>query len=145
MRTFGICVLLALTGITNSVFGQTAAPLPKTMSGHWTVVVPGRQTYTDTMSVTLDVPSGTGPLTGRLTSHGVICGALDEPLTGTWDGTELRFESQVRPNVNTQRMGGECGSGKITFVLTRKPGQDRFEGESHREAPFAPAQITLAP
>ena len=132
MSAFHRCVLLALIGTTIEVLAQTAAPLPSKMSGRWTAVVPGGQTFTDTMSVVLDVPATTGPLTGRLTVRGVTCGALDEPLTGTWDGTELRFESRVRPNVNSQRMNGECGTGKTTFVLSRKPGQAVFEGESRR-------------
>jgi hypothetical protein len=71
------------------------------------------------MSIVLDVPATTGPLTGRLTVRGVTYGAIDEPLTGTWDGTELRLESQVRPNVNAHRMNGECGTGKTTFALSR--------------------------
>jgi hypothetical protein len=137
--------LLALLIFTGMVFAQTAAPLPKAMSGRWTAVIPGGRTFTDTMSVVLDVPAGTGPVTGHLTSRGVTCGATNEPLTGTWDGTELRFESQVRPNVNTQRANGDCGNGRIIFVLTRKAGHTNFEGESRREGMSVPAQITLAP
>jgi hypothetical protein len=145
MCPFRTCVLLALMGATIGVLAETAAPLPKTMSGRWTAVVPGRQTFTDTMSVVLDVPATTGPLAGHLTLRGVTYGAIDEPLTGTWDGTELRFESQVRPNVNAQRMNGECGTGKVTFALSRKPGQAVFEGESRRDASPVPSQVTLAP
>jgi len=145
MGYFRLCMLIALAGITGEVLAQATAELPGRMSGRWTAVVPGRATYSDTMSVTLDVPSGTGPLTGRLTSRGVTCGALDEPLTGTWDGTELRFESLVRPNVNAQRADGNCGTGRVTYVLKRKPGQSAFEGESHREGLKIAVQVTLAP
>ncbi len=145
MRAIAICILLVVMGVTHGVAAQTAAPLPKTLSGRWTAVVPGGRTFTDTMSVVLDVPATTGPLTGRLTLRGVTCGAIDEPLTGTWDGTELHFESQVRPNVNAQRTNGECGTGKVTFVLSRKPGQAVFEGESRRDAAPGASQITLAP
>ena len=127
------------------VLAQTVAPLPKTLSGRWTVVVPGRSTFTDSMSVVLDVPAQAGPLTGRLTSRGVTCGALDEPLVETWDGTELRFESKVRPNVNVTRMNGDCGSGSVTYVLTRKPGETTFEGEARRDGTATPVQVTLAP
>jgi hypothetical protein len=127
------------------VFAQTAAPLPKAMSGRWTAVIPGGRTFTDTLSVALDAPAGTGPVTGHFTNRGVTCGAANEPLTGTWDGTELRFESQVRPNVNVQRANGDCGTGRISFVLTRKAGQATFEGESRRDGMSVPAQITLAP
>jgi hypothetical protein len=137
--------LLVLAGLAGLVFAQAVAPLPKAMSGRWTAVVPGGRTFTDSLSVVLEVPGGTGPLTGRLTLRGVVCGALDEPLSGTWDGYELRLESQVRPNVNVQRANGECGSGRMTFKLTRKPGQTTFDGEAVRDAAPAPSQVTLAP
>jgi len=145
MRSGRNLAVLIFVGSIGTVLAQTPAPLPKTMSGHWTAVVPGGRTFTDSLSVVLDVPGGTGPLTGRLTIRGVTCGALDEPLTGTWDGSELRMESQVRPNVNAQRANGECGTGRVTFNLTRKPGQTAFNGESLRDAAPAPAQVTLAP
>jgi len=41
------------------------------MSGRWTSVAPGGRTFTDTWSVVLDGPGGTGPFTGRLTLRGV--------------------------------------------------------------------------
>ena len=138
-------VLLVLAGSAGLVLAQAAAPLPKAMSGRWTAVVPGGRTFTDSLSVVLEVPGGTGPLAGRLTLRGVVCGALDEPLSGTWDGNELRMESHVRPNVNTQRPNGECGTGRITLKLSRKPGQTTFEGEAVRHAAPAPTQVTLAP
>ena len=127
------------------VLAQAIEPLPKTMSGRWTAVVPGGRTFSDTLSVVLEVPGGTGPLTGRLTLRGVTCGAVDEPLSGTWDGTELRMESRVHPNVNALRANGECGTGRVTFNLTRKPGRTTFDGESLRDAAPTPSQITLAP
>lgn len=145
MRTLRICLLAALTGVASVALAQLVAPLPKSLSGRWMTIgggVTGR-TFTDTMSVAFDDPVGIGPVRGRLTSRGVVCGAMDEPLTGTWDGSELRFESQVRPNVNVARKNGDCGTGHISFVLTRKLGRTGFEGESHRDG--STAQITLAP
>jgi hypothetical protein len=130
---------------TSVVWAQADAPLPRSLSGRWTTVVPGVATFTDTMSLTLDAPVQPGPVTGRMTSRGVGCGSQDEPLVGTWDGTVLRFESKVHPNVNTQRMNGQCGTGGTTVVLTRKLGQSTFEGESRRDGMAAPAQVTLAP
>ena len=143
MRLSLICLFVAW--LATSVFAAETAPLPKAMSGRYTAVVPGQQTYTDSLSVVLDAPSGTGPVTGRLTVRGVTCGAVDEPLSGTWDGTELRFESLVKPNVNAQRLNGQCGSGKVTFVLSRKPGQTSFEGESRRDGSPIVTQVKLAP
>jgi len=60
-------------------------------------------------------------------------------------GTELRFEAQVHPNVNAQQANGDCGSGRVTYILIRKPGQNVTEGESRRDGAPVPAQVTLAP
>jgi hypothetical protein len=142
LRSRALLILMSFSVIT---LAQTIMPLPKTLSGRWTAVVPGVGTFSDTISVVLDVPAQPGPLTGRLTSRGVTCGAMDEPLVGNWDGTELRFESKVQANVNVQRLNGQCASGRITYVLTRKPGQAAFEGEARRDGMSSPAQVTLAP
>jgi hypothetical protein len=101
--------------------------------------------YVDSVSVALEPVDPSGRVTGRLTARGVTCGALDEPLVGTWDGSVLRFESKVKPDVNTQRMNGDCASGRITYVLTRKPGQSSFEGEAVRDGMSAPVHVTLSP
>jgi hypothetical protein len=42
-------------------------------------------------------------------------------------------------------MNAQCGSGKVAFLLTRKSGQQKFEGESHRDGAPAPAQVSLVP
>jgi hypothetical protein len=108
------------------------------------VVLPNGRLYTDTMSVVLDAPAANGAVTGRLTVRGVTCGAQDEPLTGTWDGVQLRFESQVRPNVNAQQKDAQCASGKVVYVLRRKPGQLAFDGEFTRDGMNVPGQATLS-
>ena len=136
---------LVAVGVSVAAFAQSVAPLPKSLSGSWTAVVPGRATFTDSMSVVLDGPGEPGPLTGRMTSRGVTCGALDEPLTGSWDGKELRLESKVRPNVNVARINGDCASGRVTYVLTRRSGQAKFEGEGQRDGMSIPVQVTLSP
>jgi len=143
MRWSLTCLFLAW--LATNVVADEVMPLPKAMSGRYTAVVPGQQTFTNSLSVVLDVPSERGPVTGRLTVRGVTCGAVDEPLSGTWDGTELRFESLVRPNVNAQRPNGQCGNGKVTFILTRKPGQSAFEGESRRDGSPIVVEVRLAP
>jgi hypothetical protein len=124
---------------------QAEAPLPLKMSGHWTALAPGGRTFVDSLSIVLDAPAQSGAITGRLTLRGVTCGASDEPLQGTWDGTELRFESRVRPNVNAARPNGDCGNGTVSFVLARKAGTTAFTGESRRDGSPVPSQITLAP
>ena len=145
MRSLRMGLQIALIGATTWAVGQAPEPLPTAMSGHWVVVLPNGRLYTDTMSVVLEAPAGTGPITGRLTVRGVTCGALDEPLTGTWDGTQLRFESQVRPNVNTQQKDAQCASGKVMYVLRRKPGAQAFDGEFTRDGMSVPGQVTLTP
>src|SRR2546429_3860600 len=101
--------------LASTTMAQPVEPLPKAMNGRWTAIVPGGRTFTDTLSVVLEAPAATGQVTGRVTVRGVVCGALDEPLTGSWDGTELHFESRVRPNVNVLYPNGECGTGRIAF------------------------------
>jgi hypothetical protein len=139
-----LCALVALTIVAGVVVAQAPLRLPKSLNGSWSAQTPGGRANTNVMSVTLDPPSATGDVTGRYTSRGVVCGAIDEPLTGTWNGTELRFESLVHPNVNVNNRNGDCGTGRIVFVLTRAPGQTRFNGESVRDG-GRPAQITLDP
>ena len=154
-RTFsGFLIAAGLVGSTVA-FGQPATPptsaaatvpIPTAMSGRWTAVVPGGRTFTDTLSIVLDaIPTGPGAVKGRLTLRGVTCGAQDEPLAGTWDGSELRFESLVRPNVNTQLQNGQCASGRVSFVLKRSPDGKSFQGESTRDGLSTPSQISLAP
>lgn len=152
LRGFSIAVGLVVSTLAS---GQPAAPpgagssvesIPKALSGRWTAVVPGGRTFTDTLSVVLDeVPAGAGAVKGRLTLRGVTCGAQDEPLAGTWDGSELRFDSLVRPNVNTQVQNGQCASGRVSFVLRRSPDTKSFQGESTRDGLSTPSQIVLAP
>ena len=145
MRNIRYLILPIAISATAVVFAQSVAPLPKALSGRWTAVVPGNKTFTDAMSVVFDDPVQSGPVTGKLTSRGVTCGAQNEPLTGTWDGTVLRMESKVYPNVNAQRPNGECGTGRINYVLTRKPGEPTFEGEAVRDGMALASQVTLAP
>lgn len=147
-HTYQSATLIAVVLLTIPAMKPVAAqpaPLPPKLSGTWSSFTPGGRPHSNTMSLTLDPPDANGHVKGLYTSRGVVCGALDEPLSGTWNGTELRFESQVRPNVNTQNRNGDCGSGRITFVLTRKPGQQGFEGESQREGASVPVQVSLSP
>jgi hypothetical protein len=139
---FAAFILVGVAGVAGA---QGVAPLPKSLSGRWSIVVPGVRAFNDTMSMTLDAPVQPGPVTGRLTARGVGCGAENEPLTGTWDGTTLRVESRVYPNVNVQRMNGECGSGQVVYTLTRKPGQSTFEGEGKRDGMTGAVLVTLSP
>jgi len=147
----GDCSVMVTTGLNDAEIKQVAAVhvtpvrgLP--LTGSWQVINTNiGRTFTDTISISLDAPTVPGPISGRLTTRGVACGALDEPLTGNWDGTELRFESTLRPNVNTQRQNLDCGTGRVTYILKRKAGTERYEGEFVRDGMDVRGQVSLAP
>ena len=121
MGAFRICILVVVLAMPFNAIAQAPAPLPKSMSGRWVVALPNGRLYTDTASVVLDAPEGTGSVTGRFTSRGVACGALDEPLVGTWDGTELRFDSRVGPIVNADQNDGQCVPERSPTSVTLSP------------------------
>jgi len=122
-----------------------SAPLPGALSGRWTVMPPGGRTLVDSFSVRFDNAGAPGPVTGKLTWRGVNCGAQDEPLKGTWDGAELRFESHLRANANTQNVNGNCVNTRGEWVLRRKPGSSTFEGEGLFNEGRIVATLTASP
>jgi hypothetical protein len=73
-------------------------------------------------------PGAKGTIEGRLTHHGFNCGAKDEPMTGSFDGSELRLVSRLRADVNVKNAGKDCGSGKTTWTL-QKQKKGGFEGK----------------
>lgn len=123
-------LLLAMTILfASGVSAQADDRLPGTLSGRWMMLAPGGRTFIDAIKIVVDGNGGPGTVTGRLTVRGVSCGAIDEPLAGTWDGAVLRFESLHRAGVNAQRVDGQCGDGKATYELRRRQGAAGFEGE----------------
>lgn len=139
----------ASLAISVGVFAAVAAAqsgdgLPHKLSGRWTVVGPN-QTFVNPVALEFDGDGKPGPITGRATWRGVTCGAQDEPLTGTWDGKELRVVTTHRANTNASRMNGQCGDGKTTYVLTRKPGEKTFEGEARSNYSSSVATISVSP
>jgi hypothetical protein len=126
-RLCGIVALL-MTTLARSAFAQTEASLPASLSGRWTFMGPSGALI-DTFSITFERNRAPGTVTGRLTWRGRNCGAKDEPIQATWDGTELKFEAVLKPNTNTQRMNGACPPEPTRWVLKRKAGERSFEGE----------------
>ena len=122
-----------------------ANALPGALSGRWTFLPAGGRTFVDMWSARFDGTGAPGPVTGKLTWRGVNCGAQDEPLTGTWDGTELRFESVLRANANTQNLNGNCEGGRAVWVLKRKPGSATFEGEGSMNERKVVVTVTASP
>src|SRR5438270_2223369 len=121
VSTFGIAQLSPLP--------PPLAPLPASLSGRWTITASGRPA-SDIVTMSFDGQGQTGPVKGRVSLRGLDCGSLDEPLSGSWDGVDLRLETAQRPEVGAPRADGNCGTARATFVLRRKPGDTRFEGEA---------------
>lgn len=108
---------------------QAGDPLPAQLSGRYTFVGPGGAII-NPFTLVLDGDRKGPSVPGRLTWRGNNCGAQDAPIVANWDGSELRFELQLAPNVNTMRMNGTCVPEPTRFVLKRKPGERGFEGEA---------------
>lgn len=121
-------VLAALAAVlATAALAQPATQLPPTLSGRWTAQ--GATTpVIDRFSIAFDGERSPGSVPGKLTWRGFNCGAKDEPIQAQWDGTELKFEAMLRPDTNTQRMGGKCPGEPGKWVLKRKADQS-FEGE----------------
>ena len=143
MRSLLLPGILACA-LTAGAVAQSTDRLPAKLTGHWTVVSPN-QTFINPITLAFDGDGQPGPIRGRASFRGVGCGSENEPITGTWDGVELRIDTLHRPNVNTVRMGGQCGDGKVTYVLRRKPGTTTFEGEGRSSFSPAVAAISVAP
>jgi len=135
-------IALALVA-TGAAFAQSSEPLPLKLFGRWTFAAP-EGVLNDAVTLSFDPPAAVGKVTGRVTWRGLSCGALDEPFSGTWDGTELRIETTHRPNVNTQRVNAQCGSGHATYTLKRTAGM-KFEGQAQLEGSSAIATMALTP
>ena len=108
---------------------QAGDPLPAQLSGRYTFVGPGGAII-NPFALVFDGDRKGPSVSGRLTWRGNNCGAQDAPIVASWDGSELRFELQLQPNVNTMRMNGTCVPEPTRFVLKRKPGERGFEGEA---------------
>jgi hypothetical protein len=132
---------ILLVALVEAAAAQAGDRLPGKLSGHWTYI--GSRTYINPVTIVFDGDGAPGPVTGRLTWRGVTCGAQDEPLNGTWNGTELRFTAALRANVNVESMNAQCGDAR--FTLTRKPGEQGFDGDARASYTPAVPTISLAP
>lgn len=127
-----------------SAFAQAGDPLPPKLSGHMTARG-SAQTFILNVSMEFDGERKPGPIKGRVTHQGVNCGAQDEPLTGTWDGSELHVSAALHANVHTLRMNGQCDGAIVTYSLKRKPGASEFEGDVRANTTSTVAPIVLSP
>jgi hypothetical protein len=141
-RTWLPCIAFAT--IAGTVAAQSNDVLPHKLSGRWTFQSPN-QTFINPVEMTFEGDGKPGPVTGRVTYRGLGCGAENEPLTGTWDGRELRIIAMHRANVNAVRINGQCGDGKTTYVLVRKAGEVGFEGQVTSSYSMATATMSVSP
>ena len=118
-----------LVVVSSFTWAQSGDALPPSLSGRWTFVGP-RGTTIDSFSIAFDSDRLPGKVTGKLTWHGFNCGAKDEPIAATWDGATLKFEATTRPNVNAQRVNGQCSADPTLFALNKKADGRSFEGEA---------------
>jgi hypothetical protein len=137
--------LLLLAFVAAPAIGQTDDTLPGALSGRWTVIAAGGRTFIDKVSLKIEGEGKPGPVKGYITWRGVTCGASAEPFEGTWDGQVLRFNSMLRPDVNVQRNGGQCGDGKVVGELQRKAGQQSFSGETRMASTGGTATVSVSP
>lgn len=136
----GAAVLGLLFGLA-----QATEMLPKQMSGRWTAETPRGQ-MSDVWSIEIDSQDGGGAISGRVSHVGVSCGAKDEPMQGTFDGSTLIINSQLRAGVNSAQTKGNCQGGRITWTLKARDGMKSFEGEANLEGPRPiKVAVTLAP
>jgi hypothetical protein len=119
--------------------------LPASLSGRWTYLAPGGRAMIDTWTLRVDSGGAPGSFKGTLNWRGVNCGAKDEPVSGTWTGSELRFEGQLRANANTLNANGNCGNGRAEWVLTRRAGSTAFEGEASMNDRAVVVTVTASP
>jgi len=120
-------LLLALCAIVGSLtFAQTAAQdkLPAAMSGRWIGMggegakQGGRIPIDFAWSIKIARQNPNGTIEGTLSYGGPQCSAKDAPMTGTFDGTELKLTAQIEPKV-------QCGV--QTFRMRKAGGKHLFE------------------
>ncbi len=119
------CLVAAIAGFV-AVQAYAADPLPGAMSGRWFGNAQGGQQLNFEVFVVIEKQESDGTIVGKVTRWGNGCGAKDEPLKGTFDGTNLKFRSMSRANVNARRVDGNCGEDE--YSLKRSADGKSFEG-----------------
>jgi hypothetical protein len=135
-------IATALAVAALSTVALADAGLPATLHGRWFGTGMGGNTNNFEISLADVAQAPDGKVTGKLTRFGNGCGAEGEPLTGTFDGTTLVFESTSKAGVHTRRMGGDCGVDQ--YKLTRAAEAKSFTG-TMRDKQGNAFTIELAP
>lgn len=137
-----VVLALSLTALPEAF---AAEPLPKSMDGRWAATLSSGQQIGNIWSLSVEKQDASGTLQGKLSYYGTFCGAKDEPMTGSFDGSELRITSSLRANTNTDRAGGQCGTGKASWILRKQQGRHLFEGEGRLEGVAVTTRVYLNP
>ncbi len=93
-------IMVGVLVFASMLDANAADPLPGSMSGRYSGVG-SRGSVSYEVSVVIEKQDPDGTVEGKLTRFGYRCGAKGEPFKGTWDGTQFRFTSMGRANVNT--------------------------------------------
>lgn len=124
--------MLLVAGLALSCSATHAQPadntLPAKLQGRYTLTLPSGGVFLNAFSLVFDGPPSAGVVKGKVSWRGVNCGAQDEPIEATWDGSELRFGMRTYSNVNAQRSNGTCQADPHTVVLKRNA-SGVFEGQ----------------
>ena len=133
-----VCAVLA--GVAPDLLAQDK--LPQAMSGTWSGVSRagqvGQATFGGTWSVVIDKQNPDGTIAGKATWEGARACALDnDPITGTFDGTQLTIVAPFRDKIPN------AGCGKARLVLKRVGAGNQFEGTI--PASKDQYRLTLAP
>jgi hypothetical protein len=122
-------LLLALCAAVGLLpFAQAVAQekLPAAMTGRWIgfggqgARQGGRIPVDFAWSIKIAKQNPDGTIEGTLSYGGPQCSARDAPMTGTFDGTELKLAAQLEPKV-------QCGV--QTFRMRKAGGKHLFEGK----------------
>jgi hypothetical protein len=119
-------VLAALAGTAQDLAAQ--GKLPEKMTGTWASNAPtqggARGAVGGTWSVLIAEQKPDGSIAGKATwEGGRLCAMNDEPMTGRFDGTELRMA------VTFQNKFPNAGCSKANLVLRKAGEGNTFEGE----------------
>lgn len=113
-----LCAAIGLLPLTQSAAQEQ---LPPSLAGRWLGM--GKQAgkipidFAWSVKITKQNPDGT--IEGTMSYGGPQCSAKDAPMTGTFDGTELKVTAQLQP-------AAQCG--KQTFRMKKTGGKHLFEG-----------------
>lgn len=128
-----LLALCALIGLLPFAPAGAQEQLPAALKGRWLGMGQkgGKIPIDFAWSITIAKQNPDGSIEGTMNYGGPQCSAKDAPMTGTFDGTELRVTAQLEPKA-------QCG--KQTFRLKKARGKHLFEGsQQNREGYLDPS------